>query len=138
MGNTVDDDSTVEVVGLARDTRYRSLLAPPPAILYLPVLQHGVTRTHLIVRTQMDPAVTIPEIVRAFQAADKNVTVYGIETMSQHVAASLWQQRIAEELIGLLGVLAVLLASVGLYGIIAHGVAERTREIGIRVAVGRR
>src|SRR5207244_8725249 len=59
-----------------------------------------------------------------------------IETMTEHIGTSLWQQQIAAGVIGLFGVLAAVLASVGLYGIVSNGVAERTREIGIRLALG--
>jgi len=135
-GSTLADDVTVEIVGLCRDTKYRSLLAPAPAVLYRPLLQSYSGRTNLVVRTSMDPSAIVSRVMQEVHRIDRAVPVYGVETMTAHVAQSLWQQRIASTLIGLFGVVAALLASVGLYGVIAHSVAERTREIGIRVAVG--
>jgi predicted permease len=131
-------DPNVEIVGVARSTKNRSLLQTPQPILYLPVLQrYGSGRTTLVVRTAgEDPGTLLPELLHEVPELDKNVPVFGVEVMAEHVGTSLWQQQIAAGLIGLFGVLAAVLASVGLYGIVSNGVAERTREIGIRLALG--
>jgi predicted permease len=131
-------DPNVEIIGVARSTKNRSLLETPPPILYLPLMQRYSGRVTLVVRTAGDPSASIPEFARQIHELDENLPVFAIETMQGHIADSLWQQRVASSLIGLFGVFAALLASVGLYGIVAHGVAERVREIGIRVALGGR
>jgi predicted permease len=131
-------DPIVQIIGIARSTKDRSLLEPPSPILYLPLMQRYSGRVTLVVRTAGDPAASIPELARQIHELDKNLPVFSVETMQGHIADSLWQQHIASALIGLFGILASVLASVGLYGIVAHGVAERVREIGIRVALGGR
>jgi predicted permease len=131
-------DPNVQIIGIARSAKDRSLLETPPPILYLPLMQRYSGRVTLVVRTIGDPAASIPEIARQIRELDKNLPVFSAETMQDHIAGSLWEQRIAAELVGLFGILAAILASVGLYGVVSQTVAERTREIGIRLALGGR
>jgi predicted permease len=126
----------VQIIGVAKDTKYRSLLADMPMLVYLPELQSYDGRATLVVRVGSNPSSFIPSIRDEFAALDKTVTLYAVKTMSEQISSTLWQQRMAVGLIGLFGVLALLLASIGLYGIISHWVALRTREIGIRMALG--
>ena len=126
----------VEIVGVSRDTLHRSLLAAPPPLLYLPRVQHYDPRATLVIHTTGSPGALLPQVRREMAALDKSVPIAGAQTLAQHVADSLWQQRLAAGLIGLFGVLALTLATIGLYGVVSQSVAQRTRELGIRVTLG--
>jgi len=126
----------LEVVGVAADTRSRSLVSAAPLLIYLPLLQNYDGRARIIVRTASDPRAALAGIARAVESIDKDVAVFGADTMDRYIAESLWQQRTAAGWIGTFSLLALALAAVGLYGVIAQSVAQRSREVAIRIALG--
>ena len=126
----------LEVVGVATDSKYRSLVSDVPLLMYVPLFQNYDGRPTVVLRTASAPSGVTAAARSAIAALDKNLPVFGVKTMPRQMAFSLWQQRMAASLISTFGLLALALAAVGLYGVVAHSVAQRTHEIGIRVALG--
>lgn len=125
-----------EVVGVAGDVKHRSLSADAPLMLYIPLLAEYSGRANVVVRMRANSAAGIAEIRQAVSAIDANLPLYFAQTGEQHSADSLWQQRMAANWIGAFGIIALALAAMGLYVVIAQSVVQRTREVGIRIALG--
>jgi predicted permease len=125
-----------EVVGVVRDGKHRSLNEDPRPVLYVPLAQRYQPEMTLVVRTAKQPEGIFPSIRRVVRELDANLPLFGVETLSEHVARSTLPTRFAATMLGIFGLLVLVLAGVGLYGVVAFMVSQRLHEIGIRTAVG--
>jgi putative ABC transport system permease protein len=125
-----------EVVGVVGDVKLNGVVQDTPMQTYIPLTQEPVRSLAIIVRTSVDPKSIEPAVEAAIRQTDKDLPLYLTRTMDEVLERSIAQQRMSMLVFAVFAVVALTLASAGLYGVVAHGVTERTHEIGIRMALG--
>ncbi len=140
IGRTIQNGThlLLKVIGICRDAKYHNLRSDPPPTLYLDYLQQDDIRDGMTyeIKTAANPTSLIPEIHKAVASVDKDLPVIDIRTQNEQIAATLVQEKAFSALTTAFGLLALTLACIGIYGIIAYNVARRVNEIGIRLALG--
>jgi len=128
--------SNRSVVGVVADERFHGLTDPAPPAVYLPIAQAPLTEGALLLRVRGDPTAYAATARGSIRAVDPGLAVFGVEPLRQTVARSVGQQRFTMLLLGIFAAVAVVLAMVGVHGMLSYMVAHRTPEMGIRMALG--